>query len=214
MSSQAQELCKIATNQSIMSTYHHGNLKAALLERAAEVIDEGGVEALSMRGLARDLKVSSAASARHFNGRSDLLSTLATEGYRQATEATLAAAEKAGQNPITRLNAMGKAFVHWSVKNKALFHTISHPDVSRHADDKLREALGVFALTIGESVRQAQGAGWRENEDTNILFRYAIATVRGIAFNASDDLYTSVFGRVTKPTIDKLIDAIVPIEEA
>ncbi len=108
---------------------------------------------------------------------------------------------------------MGKAFVHWAVKNKALFHTISHPDVSRHADEKLRKALRAFALTIGESVERAQDAGWRENDDKDTLFRYAIATVRGIAFNATDDLYISVFGKTTKPTIDKLIDAIVPIEE-
>ena len=194
-----------------MSTYHHGNLKAALLKRAAEVIELGGVEALSMRSLARDLEVSSAASARHFKGRSDLLSTLAIDGYLQVTEATLAAADKVGDDPILKLNAMGKAFVYWSIKNKALFHTISHPDVSRHADDRLRAALGEFARVVGEHVQQAQKAGWHADEDTNAVFQFAISSVRGIAINMTDDLYISVLGKSNRKKIDQLIDLLVPI---
>ena len=195
-----------------MSTYHHGNLKAALLKRAAEVIETGGVEGLSMRSLARDLKVSSAASARHFKGRSDLLSTLATDGYRQVTSATLAAADKVGDDPVLKLNAMGKAFVYWSVKNKALFHTISHPDVSRHADDSLREALGAFASAVGASVQRAQEAGWHADEDTNAVFQFAISAVRGIAINMTDELYVSVLGKSKKKMIDQLIDILIPVD--
>ncbi len=194
-----------------MSTYHHGNLKEAFLKRAAEVIELSGVEALSMRALARDLKVSSAASAQHFNGRNDLLSTLAADGYQKATAATLAAAQKVGTNPIVKLNAMAKGFVYWSINNKALFLTISHPDVSRHADDKLLAALGEFALVVSQSVKQAQDAGWHAKEETDALFQFTISAVRGIAINMTDDLYISVLGKSNRKKIDRLIDILIPV---
>ena len=56
--------------------YHHGNLKQALLERAAEVIAEKGLEGLSLRGLARDLDVSHAAPRRHFPDRESLIAAM------------------------------------------------------------------------------------------------------------------------------------------
>ena len=62
--------------------YHHGNLRQALLERAAQVIAESGVEALSLRALARDLGVSHAAPSRHFPDRRALLGELAKDGFR------------------------------------------------------------------------------------------------------------------------------------
>src|SRR5881409_3479699 len=65
--------------------YHHGNLRAALLERAERVVSERGVHALSLRELAREVGVSHAAPRRHFADRQALLDALALEGFRFAT---------------------------------------------------------------------------------------------------------------------------------
>ncbi|MGB0693864.1 MAG: TetR/AcrR family transcriptional regulator, partial [Pseudomonadales bacterium] len=46
--------------------YHHGNLRAEIVQRAVEVIDSEGIEALTLRGVARDLGVSHGAPNRHF----------------------------------------------------------------------------------------------------------------------------------------------------
>ena len=61
--------------------YHHGNLAEAILLRAAEIIDERGIEALSLRSVARDLDVSHSAPNRHFKSKTDLLSALALDGW-------------------------------------------------------------------------------------------------------------------------------------
>lgn len=58
-------------------TYHHGNLRAAALERAAQLAADGGTGALSLRQLARDLGVSPAALYRHFADKDALLDGLA-----------------------------------------------------------------------------------------------------------------------------------------
>ena len=92
------------------ATYHHGDLRQALLDRAAEVIEAQGIEAVTIRGLARDLGVSHAAPNRHFKSRADLLTALAAEGYAALRSATLSAAEDVGDDPWIRLNAMGRGF--------------------------------------------------------------------------------------------------------
>ena len=53
--------------------YHHGDLRAALIARAAEVVVADGVGALSLRELARDLGVSHGAPSRHFPDKQALL---------------------------------------------------------------------------------------------------------------------------------------------
>ncbi|MCU1423466.1 MAG: transcriptional regulator [Microbacteriaceae bacterium] len=63
-------------------TYHHGDLRGALLAEAAAAITEQGVEALSLRELSRRAGVSHAAPTHHFIDKRGLLTALATEGFR------------------------------------------------------------------------------------------------------------------------------------
>ena len=63
--------------------YHHGDLRAALIARAAEVVVADGVGALSLRELARDLGVSHGAPSRHFPDKQALLDALALDGFER-----------------------------------------------------------------------------------------------------------------------------------
>ena len=63
--------------------YHHGSLRPALLEAAERALDRGGVQALSLRELAREIGVSHAAPRRHFAGKQALLDALAEDGYER-----------------------------------------------------------------------------------------------------------------------------------
>ena len=60
-----------------MPRYHHGDLRAAVLRRAEEVLRESGTDALSLRGIARDLGVSHAAPSAHFRDKNALFAALA-----------------------------------------------------------------------------------------------------------------------------------------
>ena len=97
------------------SPYHHGDLRQALLDRAAVVIQSKGIEALSLRGLARDLGVSHGAPNRHFKNKNHLLTAMATDGYTRLKEATLTAAGPITDDPWIRLNAMGQGYLHWAL---------------------------------------------------------------------------------------------------
>ena len=67
-------------------TYHHGNLRRAMLDATAAEAAKVGVEALSLRALARSLGVTHTAIRHHFADKRGLLTALATEGYEQLAE--------------------------------------------------------------------------------------------------------------------------------
>ncbi len=68
-------------------TYHHGNLRQALIDAAAGVLEDEGADAVTFRGLARALGVSHAAPGHHFTDRAGLLAELAADGYRGLADA-------------------------------------------------------------------------------------------------------------------------------
>src|ERR1700756_4893606 len=65
------------------SSYHHGDLHAALVKAAAAEVERGGYENLSLRELAESLGVSRTAPYRHFADRRALLAAVAADGFER-----------------------------------------------------------------------------------------------------------------------------------
>lgn len=162
-------------------SYHHGNLRKELLDRAARVIADQGIEALSLRALARDLGVSHAAPSRHFKDRTALLAALATEGHNKMREALTKAADAAGDDPIARYNALGRETARFSIQNPAYFQAIEHPDVSRYSDDALQQSMDEYLTFVHEAAAEAQKAGWHPDKDLDVLNLFSVAGAMGTA---------------------------------
>ena len=93
--------------------YHHGDLRQAILRQAGTALESGGVEAISLRSIARTLGVSHAAPAHHFAGRDDLLAALATEGFQEFADRLEAAMGGHGSN--TWVREIGHAYVRFAL---------------------------------------------------------------------------------------------------
>ncbi|WP_375769586.1 TetR/AcrR family transcriptional regulator [Archangium gephyra] len=106
--------------------YHHGNLKQALLEASIELIQEEGVDALTVAEVGRRVGVSSAAPYKHFADRQALLCALATEGNRRLGEAIVAAAG-AITDPREAFRLSGVAYIRWAAENPALYRIATDP---------------------------------------------------------------------------------------
>ncbi|MFW7349499.1 MAG: TetR/AcrR family transcriptional regulator [Pigmentiphaga sp.] len=100
--------------------YHHGNLKDALLEAALAVIERDGYESLSMRSLAQEAGVSSAAPYRHFADRSALLAAAACVGYEEL-RALHGQAMAARGDAVSRLRLAMRSFLDFSQRRRGLF---------------------------------------------------------------------------------------------
>jgi AcrR family transcriptional regulator len=116
---------EIATSKS----YHHGNLRAELLDTAFEQLRDSGVEDLSLRALARAVGVSQTAPYRHFADKSELLAAMATVGYRNLLAALRQAGAATGDCPQAQLLAFAHAYVDYAAHNPQLFKLMFGPAV-------------------------------------------------------------------------------------
>lgn len=100
--------------------HHHGNLRQALVEAGIELLDEGGVAALTLRKCAARAGVSHAAPAHHFRGLKGLLTAIIAEGYAMFAAEMNREIEAAEADPKSRLRGCCKGYVSFSRKHKAL----------------------------------------------------------------------------------------------
>ncbi|GKS84721.1 TetR/AcrR family transcriptional regulator [Acidovorax sp. SUPP1855] len=101
--------------------YHHGDLRAALLDAAAAELDDKGIAGFSLRGTARRAGVSHAAPAHHFPNTEALLSALAHRGFDQLSEAMEREMAQGKPGPQARLASSGRAYVMFARAHPQLF---------------------------------------------------------------------------------------------
>lgn len=121
-------------------TYHHGDLRAALLVAAEAELTERGVEAFSLRQVAKRAGVSHAAPAHHFGDTSGLLTALAAEGYRRFVAAQTARESAAAPDPKAQLLAAGLGYVDFALQTPTLFRLMFASDRPNYADPELSAA--------------------------------------------------------------------------
>ncbi len=101
-------------------SYHHGNLRAALIAAAETVVQEQGHEAVSLRALAESLGVSRGAPYRHFPDREALLAEVALNGFTTMI-VLLEKTNAESLAPGEKLYAAGKQFLEFVRANPKLF---------------------------------------------------------------------------------------------
>jgi AcrR family transcriptional regulator len=111
------------------SSYHHGNLHAALVKAAAAEIERGGYENVSLRELAGSVGVSRAAPYRHFADRRALLAAVAADGFERLT-AIYCRAMESGKTPKDRLTAAGRGYLRFSAERPQMFRLMFVSDLS------------------------------------------------------------------------------------
>src|SRR5438094_397379 len=115
--------------------YHHGDLRAALVDTAIAVIAQRGVRGFSLAEASRRLGVTSAAPYRHFADREELPAAVGVRALHVFT-GMLAAEARGTDAPAPRLAAMARAYVRFAAGQRPLFDTLfsSGIDKSRHPE--------------------------------------------------------------------------------
>jgi len=108
--------------------YHHGNLRAALIDTAVDQARAGGADAVVLRDAARRTGVSHNAAYRHFADRDDLLAEVSERGMaelEQRMQDRLAdfSDDDDGEPAAARLRAVGREYVHFALAEPGLFAT-------------------------------------------------------------------------------------------
>lgn len=115
--------------------YHHGNLRAVLLQAALDHITRWGPATLSLRELARQAGVSHAAPAPHFRDKTGVFTAIAIDGFRQFVEAV-----RTTEAPLA-LPAAGLAYLRFAIEHPAHFTIMNRPDLYEPRDPEIVDAI-------------------------------------------------------------------------
>jgi AcrR family transcriptional regulator len=102
-------------------TYHHGDLKNALIKAGVDILAKDGVSGLSLRKVASKAGVSHAAPYSHFADKQALIAAISTEGFRQLYERVSAVAEEYKTKPSMQLIEVGWAYVQFALDDRDRF---------------------------------------------------------------------------------------------
>ena len=127
--------------------YHHGDLRAALIDVAISLIAERGVREFSLAEASRRLGVTVAAPYRHFADRDDLLAAVGMRA-REEFAAALAAEERDTDPPEQRLAALARAYVRFAGEQRPLFDTLFVAGIDKNRYPEFRRAFHALEDTF------------------------------------------------------------------
>ncbi len=193
------------------SSYHHGDLRAALIKAAAAEIERGGYENLSLRELAQSLGVSRAAPYRHFADRRALLAAVAADGFDRLTAIHRNAK---GRTPHARLAAAGRGYLAFAAEQPQMFRLMFVSDLlaggAAPPDPALIKAAGESYVVFEQLV-----AATLDNPDDGAIKAAAIAIMSasyGFALlRMNDRLKPFMYGPLTQ---GDLVNAVLSIKVA
>gem|GEM_PF-777388 len=184
-------------------------LAERLVAVALELLAEEGIEALTLRSVARRAGVSHGAPARHFGGLSDLRAEVAATGFRMLSEAiekSDAAIPPAEAGSIGRLKAAGRAYVQCALANPGLFALMFRTGDLDSQNESLARDSGAAFERLLDAVRGAQAEGWRSGSDARSLAGWIWSCVHGLATLWAGGAYQ---GAIPDVSLDEALETIL-----
>lgn len=182
-------------------TYHHGDLRDALIRAALEILEDSTVTEVSVRAAARRAGVSTGAPYRHFADRDALLSAVATVGYRELA-GTLVAAHSAPKT-ADDLADIAVAYVQFALTRPGLFRVMFAEGCDRTDPDRVAAVAAItgHVKAIAQQVVPAV--------DAEPLSTAMWALVHGLAFLYLDGKFDSSSADEVAHKVRTAVSAIV-----
>ncbi|HSJ95659.1 MAG TPA: TetR/AcrR family transcriptional regulator [Myxococcota bacterium] len=187
-----------------------GHLADRLIEAAEAILVAEGLEALTLRAIARRAGVTHGAPLRHYPSFAALLSEVAARGFRALFAAVEAAEAElpAGAGPRARLAAAARAYVRCAVARPGVFALMFRPELlDVAAPGFARDSQAAFDQLV-RAVRAAQDGGWRTDAPTRRLAGALWSSVHGLASLWSQGAYQGV---VRATSLDEALDTHVEL---
>jgi AcrR family transcriptional regulator len=186
-------------------SYHHGDLRRALIDATRLELSERGPDGLSLRGVARRADVSRSAPYHHFDGKQDLLARVAEQGYRELIASIDGALDAAADDADARLIATGMGYIRFALSDPTTFKLMFQREyVDPSEDEALREAADASFATLVqaiEGVHRAHGIERPAIPDAVLAWStvhgFATLAVEG-ALDWFDDDFEALAGVVAK----------------
>ncbi len=183
--------------------YHHGNLREALVQEGVKLIEEKGVNGLTLREIGVRAGVSRTAAYRHFADKSDLLSAISEAAFTEFGLALQAARDSAAGTSYERMDAMGRAYLKFAAEHKAYYEVMFGVgcDFDKDAVSKSEAGERAFAVLKG-TIQEGQDAGEIRPGDVELMATLVWAFSHGVA------MLRSALGLDTHEAADQFMSAV------
>jgi AcrR family transcriptional regulator len=184
-----------------LNTYHHGDLRDALVQAALGEVELGGPEAVNISALAKKLGVSQPAPYRHFADREALLAAVTAEAFRQFSATLRESMAKPSKR--SKLSRLAQATLTFGLRRNGIYRLMfaSRIIASVPKDSELHHAtMETFNLVLEALEAPAVGL-LRERHALKIW-----AALHGVVMLAEQGLMTGQLAGVTR---EELVDDIV-----
>ncbi len=163
--------------------YHHGDLRAALIDTAVELIGERGVRGFSLAEASRRLGVAVSAPYAHFTDRDDLLAAVAVRAFELFRAFLLPEMDKFA-DPAERLAGMARGYIRFAAHHRPLFEVLYEAGLDKARHPEIEAAEEQLNDAFLDTVRALAGGDDTRAED---LATAVEATARGYAMLLLDD---------------------------
>jgi AcrR family transcriptional regulator len=150
-------------------SFHHGNLRAALIDAGQKAVEAQGAAAVSLRDLARAVGVSPTAAYRHFADKDALFAAIADRGFQGLAEVSAAVAD--GPDPRGRLLALGRAYAGFAEAHPQLYRLMFDAPIDLGAVAGLSDASAAAYRPLRDAVVAALGGTVDEGRITDAIVR-------------------------------------------
>ena len=162
--------------------YHHNDLRNALLMVALDVIVSRGGPSFTMRELASALGVTHTSVYRHFADKAALLDALTAEGFRRLAACQEEELNKASDDPLERVNALGFAYLRFARENRGFFSLMFTAREDENPEKSSRTKHNEKALsTLVTTIVECQRAGLVVDCDPVRIAGYLVLAPHGLA---------------------------------
>lgn len=155
-------------------TYHHGDLREALIRAGRTILEKDGVEALTLRACARKAGVSHAAPQHHFATVAELLAEISATGFEDFVIALDKGAEREA-TPMAKLTAMALSYVVFAQTRPAIYQLMFAAPAPVKSE-RLQKAMTAAWNQLADGVTAAAGP-----EDVNAKATLVWSLVHGFA---------------------------------
>jgi AcrR family transcriptional regulator len=164
------------------NSYHHGDLRAALLDETARMIAENGTESVTMRAIGLRLGVSRAAPYRHFADKNALLVAVAAAGFDRLKKILQVIDSGAPRSTIEQFRNMGDAYVRFALENPAHYRLMYGKEaLTRSEEPELQDAaMGLFDQLVLVIQANQRSGGIKKQNPRNQAY-VAWSAVHGLA---------------------------------
>jgi AcrR family transcriptional regulator len=163
-------------------TYHHGDLRRALIDAAMDLVRERGPEGLTLREAARRAGVSHNAPYSHFADKGALVSALVVESFKRFEEVFREAVAATGGTHLDKVRAIGATYVRFAFDDPPRFELMWRPELRTVGDDSPVDEAGLASYQVLiDEVEAGQRVGEIVAGDAGLLSLAAWSTVHGLA---------------------------------